>query len=101
MGPGVNVVPFTLAGDVHGCIVRRGGAPLPLLRGRTQTVDLSFVGSGIVRMHFGEAATDPRLLQLEVVRYEVGPVPEPSTLLLLAGGATALGARARSRRSAG
>jgi hypothetical protein len=95
VGPSVTL-PFTLVGSVHGCIpsVPEGCALTDA------TVDVSIVGSGTMHALFSEVE-DSGLLQLEAVRYEVAPVLEPSTLLLLAGGVTALAARSRSRRSAG
>jgi PEP-CTERM motif-containing protein len=87
-------LPFTLVGSLHGCI-----PSLPdSCSGGDPWVDVPIVASGTVRAFFSEVADDPRLLQLEAVRYEVSPVPEPSTLLLLAAGLTALAARASSCR---
>jgi hypothetical protein len=101
VGP-IVVLPFTLAGIVVGCSLppieevdlscsRRAEVDPDV-----QLVELSIVGSGTLRARFGEA--EGGLLSFDQISYDVtAPVPEPTSLLLLAGGLGALGARMRRR----
>jgi len=95
VGLGVVTVPFTLVGSVHGCTA----TGLESCGRGSETVDLSILASGTVHALFNEVPGDDGLLQLAVIQYEVeAPVPEPTSLLLMAGGVAALAARVRLRR---
>ena len=92
-------VPFTLVGTIYACIPTVVDYPPNGCRLADDRVELSIVGSGMVRAIFLEVP-DSNLVQIENIWYDVQqPIPEPTTLLLMAAGVATLGAGARRRRA--
>ena len=100
-GPLVSV-PFTLVGTIYACIPTVVDFPPNACRFVDDRVELPIVGSGMVRAIFLEVP-DSNLVHIENIWYElqpeVQPIPEPTTLLLMAAGVATLGAGARRRRA--
>jgi hypothetical protein len=83
--PGVVVLPFTLAGTIHGQDAHGG------------VVDLDLTGQGTLTALFVTIGSSGELLELWSEQYNVTPTPEPSTWLLVVSGA--IGAAALCRRT--
>jgi hypothetical protein len=87
-------LPFTLSGGVHGESPTAG------------SIDLGFVGGGRVRADytnrcFPAGACDISQWTLFAVRYDIEPIPEPTSWLLLGTGFLGYAARRRSARRNG
>ena len=88
VGPLLLTVPFTLSGTIHGVNLSGPG-----------TVDLDILGSGVVSAHYTKLFyPDGPHLRLDSITYEIAPVPEPATWMLLGSGLLGVVARRRSTR---
>ena len=80
-------LPFMLSGSIHGDSLSGPG-----------TVDLDIIGSGTVTAMFEQVSLpDSQPWEFRSITYEIAPVPEPATWMLIGSGLLGLVARRRSR----
>ncbi len=80
-------LPFTLSGTIHGDSLSGPG-----------TIDLDIIGGGTVTAMFEEVSLpDAPAWEFRSITYEIAPVPEPATWMLIGSGLLGLVARRRSR----
>jgi hypothetical protein len=81
-------LPFTLSGSIHG---EKLGGP--------GTVDLDIIGGGTVTAMFEQVSLpDAPDWEFRSITYEIAPVPEPASWMLLGAGLLGVVARRRSTR---
>jgi hypothetical protein len=81
-------LPFTLSGSIHGDSLSGPG-----------TVDLDIIGGGTVTAMFEQVSLpDAPLWEFRSITYEIAPVAEPATWMLLGSGLLGVVARRRSSR---